>query len=57
MAEQDHFDLAAILAAILLEAVVANRAAIDATGTRWPDRPIRIELAWHPRQASRVGFS
>lgn len=34
---------------ILIDALEARRDLINQTAKRWPDRPIQIEMSWHPK--------
>ncbi len=37
------------LVQLLLDAIDANALVIDLTARRWPDRPIQIDMNYHPR--------
>ena len=37
------------LADYIEQAVSSHRTLINATGRRWPDRPIQVEFNWHPK--------
>jgi hypothetical protein len=36
------------LADVLTQAIADRSPLINATGQRWPDRPVVLEMSWHP---------